>query len=144
MHIPFFHSKIASIIIKMFLGIAAACIVFQLGVWKGFHDVSTPPGFSSQYHDDFGQGPGFIPDGAFLGSHSAFGVIVEKHDNAITLASPDTMEKVVLISTTTAIEAQDTATTTDALALGEAVTVIGIPNDQGQIRADIISITSHK
>lgn len=96
--------------------------------------------FAGQFGDNFERN--FVgPRGGMMpGGHGAVGSILSISLPTMIINGPDNLEKTILISTSTLIrEFQQNIRGSD-LKIGDSIIVIGNPNGNGQIEAELIRI----
>ncbi len=115
-------SKTIKVIIftVIFLGILS--LVFQAGIFVGFHKA------------------GFIYRSEFRGGHGAVGKIVKIDLPILTMLGSDNIEKTILIDDDTNIRMTRDVLSANKLTIDQYITVLGSPNDDGQIVAKFIRI----
>lgn len=130
------------------IGVAiAALLVFQAGVFVGFHKA----GFSYRWGEDYyrvfgghrkafmGMPRGF-EFGEFASPHGSVGKILNVTLPTIVIEGDDKVEKVVMIKDDTVIRRfRDTIKPVD-LKPDDVVVIIGSPNDKSQIEAKLIRV----
>ena len=122
-------------------------LIFSLGMWVGGERARFSYGWAENYHKNFGgPRPGFGPDWQnfpkqdFIEGHGVFGKIIEIKENGFVIKDKDDTEKIVVIKEGTVIKRlRDTIQLSD-LKIDDFVVIIGSPNDQGQIEAELIRI----
>jgi hypothetical protein len=129
--------------------VVVVLIIFQAGVFVGFHKASFSFRMGDNYYRNFGgergpgQGQGLPEDlmrGDLPGGHGVAGKIISVKLPTLVITGPDNLEKVVLVGTSTEIKKfRDNTSTTD-LKVNDFVVVLGFPNDQGQIIAKLIRL----
>jgi len=140
----FFQSKTFVAIILLFCAIIALLLAFKIGVFVGYQKASFSYRWGENYHRNFaGPAGGFMgvpPDRNFINSHGIFGQIIKIEGNTLLIDGKGEAEKTIVVSDKTIIRRQmDTIQVTD-LKINEQITVIGSPNDQGQIEANLIRV----
>lgn len=103
--------------------------------------------WADNYHKNFG-GPraGFIanwrefPAGDFIEAHGSFGKIINIDGNTIIIQGRENVEKTILIKEDTIIKGIKGDLKTTDLKVDDFITVIGSPNDSGQIEAKLIRV----
>ena len=131
--------------------IAVIFLVFGIGMYVGYHKARFSYQWGENYHKNFG-GPrgGLFRDFGgkdFINSHGAAGQII-KIDSAtnaeqtatLIIKGQDNVEKIVLVKSDTLIERLRETIKSNDLKVDDIITVIGLPNDQGQIEAKFIRI----
>jgi hypothetical protein len=137
-------SKMFKNIICGFGILVAAAIIFEAGIFVGFHRASFGRDWRDNYSRNFGPGrhgpmTGDMPEN-FPNAHGVIGKIIKIQLPSIIVEDNDNTEKVVLIKDDTQIRKMREAGTKDDLKIDASIIVIGSPNDQGQIEAKLIRI----
>ena len=127
------------------LGVAIlALIIFQAGVVAGYHKAR----FGARYGDSFSRNfvdphqrfdRGFFSGGA-PGGHGAVGEIVSIALPQMVVAGSDNLEKTVLVASSTRIREFQTELSTSDLKIGTTVVVLGAPDTNGKIVAQLIRV----
>jgi hypothetical protein len=133
---------IRGIIIGIGTTILILCILF-VGMNIGEHRAR----FAGQFGDNFEKnfmGPRSGMMGSFNerlpGGHGAVGEIISINLPQIIINGSDNLEKTVLISASTTVRQFQKNIQGANLKVGDFVTVIGNPNDNGQVEAKLIRI----
>jgi hypothetical protein len=134
--------------IAVILGILIiTSVIFQAGVFVGFHKASFGRDWGENYERNFGmmRGLNFPPRGMmdqenFPNAHGAVGKIIKIETSSIIVADKDGTEKVILIKDDTNIRSVKTDIKIGDLKMDDFVVVIGSPNTQGQIEAKFIRV----
>ena len=133
------------------IGLAAFVIVvliFGAGMFVGGMKAKFSYRWAESYHKNFaGPKGGFFGDwrrmpplpGDFIEGHGAFGEIIEFKDNGFVIKGRGDIEKIVVITEDTVIK-KGMETVKDGLKVGDRVTIIGSPNEEGQIEAKLIRV----
>ncbi len=133
--------------------IVVALIIFQAGIFVGYHKAAFSYKWGENYYHDFFGGPreerglfkgpmGMmgIPREDFSSAHGVSGKIIKVDLPTIVIDGQDNVEKVVLIKDDTVIRSlRENIKPTD-LKADDFVVVIGSPDDKGQIEAKLIRI----
>jgi hypothetical protein len=130
-------SKTFRRILLIIIIILAALTIFQLGMLVGYRKAQFTNELGENYARGFGR-----PE--MPGGHGAVGTIVRVDLPSIIIEGPDNLEKEVLVSSSTLIRSLDQNASTSALQTNAIVTIIGTPNNQGQIVANLIRIITAK
>ncbi len=140
-----FESKGFKIVLYALGAVILLALVFRAGMEVGSRKANFAYRWGEQYHRNFG-GPrgGFIPEAGrtFLPNpHGTFGKIISVNLPEFTVLSPEGVEKVVRVGTSTAVvkDFREKGSTTD-LAVDAYVVVVGEPNDAAQIEAKLIRV----
>ena len=134
---------------KIIIGLVSIIIIiliFGAGIFIGKTKARFSYRWAENYQRNFaGPRGGFLgrfpasPDGDFIESHGVFGQII-KINSDLVIKGQNNIERIVLISTSTVIQKARQTITKDDLKVDDNVTVIGSPNDQGQIEAKLIRV----
>jgi hypothetical protein len=129
------------------VGIGAAVIVliiFQAGVFVGYRKASFAYRFGDNYYRTFNRRTpaplGFPVGDKFFVSHGAAGQVMSISLPTFVVAGPDSVEKTVLVGTSTLVRKLDAELKPEDIKTGDFVVVIGDPNDDSQIQAKLIRI----
>lgn len=147
---------------KIGIGVAAVLILlitFWAGMFVGFQKARFSYRWGEYYYQHFGgpvpaprarpglpipQPPLPSPGRGLFGGHGASGEIVRIDDGTIVVKDRANVEKVVLITDkTTIVRGWETVDKED-LRVDDGVTVIGVPNEKGQIEARLIRVFGPK
>ncbi len=133
-------------IIIIFAGLAAIILIFGAGVFVGGMKARFSYRWAENYQKNFaGPRGGFMngfparPGNDFIESHGVFGQII-KINSDLVINGQNNVERIVIISSSTTIQKARQTITKDDLKVGDNVTVIGSPDDQGQIEAKLIRV----
>jgi len=117
-----------------------ALLIFHAGVVTGSHRH-----FPGRAGPGFGfRGPGFnvqLPRGFISNGHGSVGTIQSISTSSLSLETRDGATQTVLLSDKTSIRTESGATSSTALLVGPKVIILGTPNDDGTISADLIRTT---
>ena len=139
-----FQSKLFKSIILVIAGVIILVFVFGLGVFVGTKKAEFSFRWADEYHRNFGG-----PQGGFLGnirgmdfteSNGVFGQIIKIDNQTLTIKGKDNVEKNILINDKTTIIYQRKNIKLSELKLNENVVVIGDPDNNGQIQAELIRV----
>lgn len=118
--------------------------IFEAGMFIGFHKASFRHDFDDNFSRNFG--PRYrggmmesMPEN-FPNSHGVIGKIIKIELPTLIVADKDSVEKVVVIKDDTKIRYMREEETKDQLKLDDAIVVIGVPNQKGQIEAKLIRV----
>jgi len=142
------HDKIKTaimVVIVVAATLAALIVAFRVGEFVGYGKAQFSSRWGEHYERNF-TGPGRSPIPglpldmpSFLNAHGVVGRVVSVDETTLVVQGQDA-EKTVLVSPSTSIvKMRDAARITD-IAIGDDVSVIGKPDDQGRIEAGIIRI----
>ncbi len=120
-------------------------LVFKAGEFVGFRKA----GFSYRWGENYYRGmvgprEGVMPRGFeprdFMMGHGTFGSVISVSSSSLVIKGNDGAERVVLITQKTEIRRFRDTIVPDDLKLNDRVTIIGAPNDAGQIEARLIRV----
>ncbi len=139
-----FKSSYFSWTLKILGALIILLLVFQAGIFVGFHKARFSFQWGDNYHRTFG-GPrgGFLRDiqgRDFTSGHGVAGSIAQINNGSIVIKGTDGVEKNILISNQTSIRKGITNLAITELEIDEQVVVIGVPTQDGTIDAKIIRV----
>ncbi len=120
--------------------------VFGLGVFVGTKKADFSFRWADEYHRNFaGPQGGFFgdfmgSDRQFTNSNGVFGQIIKISEGSITVQGRDNVEKIILVIDKTSIVSQKKNIKLSDLKVGNNVVIIGEPNNNGQIQAELIRV----
>lgn len=119
-----------------------AIVVFEAGVFVGFHRAEFAASWERNYARDFGDPRGTfgMPSDTVPNGHGADGRIVSVAYPAFVVAGQNEAEKTVTISSSTVIRIGHDATSSDALKKNMYVVIIGDPDASGAVAAELIRV----
>jgi len=128
------------------VGFIVILLIFGAGIKVGTLKAKYSYSWAENYHTNFG-GPrgGFtgnwrkFPAGDFIGGHGAFGEIIELNDAGFVVKGRGDIEKLVVTTDDTIVK-KGRETVEDGFKVGDSVTIIGSPNEEGQIEAKLIRV----
>lgn len=147
-----FNSKKSKAIVSVILIILAALAIFQAGIFVGFHKAKFSYGLGNNYYQTFGDFRGAIPGrigeimprGLFheevSTAHGVAGKIISVSLPTIIVEGRDNIEKIISINDDTQIREFRNTIRPEGLKVGDQVIVIGDPNNQSQIEAELIRV----
>ena len=118
-------------------------LVFGLGVYVGYRKAKFSYSWGENYEKNFPKKRGFLGfmPGDIMNAHGTVGSVSEINGNIIVLKDNDGTQKSILTSSsTTVISRPGTDLKLQDIKVNDAITVIGTPNNQGQIEAKLIRI----
>ncbi|MCX6718310.1 MAG: hypothetical protein NTY81_01760 [Candidatus Staskawiczbacteria bacterium] len=138
-------SKLFKIIILSIAGLIILGFVFSLGVFIGTKRAEFSFKWASQYHNNFaGPAGGFLGNAMmneqFTEGNGVFGQIIKINGQTLTIKGADNVEKNILVGTQTTIVYQRKNIKLSELTINENVVVIGDPDNNGQIQAELIRV----
>ena len=135
------------VIIASIIGLAVVFAIFQVGVFVGFHKASFLFKGGDNFYRAFGnRGMGIGMGGnmmfrdEFSGGHGALGKIVKIDLPTLVVLGPDNIEKTIITDENTEVREFREISSLNKLAVDQHVTVLGSPNEQGQVVAKFIRI----
>jgi hypothetical protein len=128
-------------------GLIVILFILGLGIFIGATKARFSYRWAENYHKNFG-GPrgGFMagfpgfPERDFIEGHGTFGEIIKINDSDLVIKGRDDVEKVILITKDTVIKKGRKTIKKEDLKVGNAVTVIGTPDKEGRIEAELIRV----
>lgn len=144
----FIKSKKVAVLIAVLFSLAILVGTFSMGVVVGFRKARFSYAWGESYHRNFG-GPrggffaGMFRDFAgrdFTESHGTFGQIIKIDGSSLVVESRDNIEKVIIVNDNTDIRSGRSAIKLGDLKANDYITVIGEPDDKGQIVAKFIRV----
>lgn len=120
-------------------------IIFQAGVFVGFHKAGFSRDLRNNYYENFGPKKSGPMSKMGLGerfpnAHGAIGKIIKIDLPSIIVQDKDNIEKIVLIKDDTKILRQKIELNKEDLVIDSFIVVIGSPNSNGQIESKLIRI----
>lgn len=127
-------------------GFIVIVLIFGAGIKVGTLKAKYSYRWADNYHKNFG-GPrgGFFgdwrrfPAGDFIGGHGAFGEIIKLNDAGFAIKGSGDIEKIVVTTDDTVVK-KGRETVETSFKVGDHVTIIGSPNEEGQIEAKLIRV----
>lgn len=126
-------------------------VIFQAGIFVGYHKAGFAGRFGDNYYRSFGPGRAGMMglmeerlpfDNDIVGGHGAAGQIVRVNLPTMIIAGPDGIEKIVSIGSSTLIRQNRDSLTAQDLKSGDFAVIIGVPNEQAKIEARLIRLLS--
>lgn len=139
--------KNLNVLIFAFGGALLLVATFQVGVFIGERKATFAYRWSENYHRIFaGPQHGFFNN--FQGpmpmdAHGVFGSVLKVDGDTMLIEGKDDTEESVVVSTSTVIRHGSDTIPLNDVTTNNQVTVIGTPNDDGQIMAQFIRIFDH-
>lgn len=135
-------------IVYAILALIVLLIVFRAGMIVGYHKAKFSFQMGENYYRMFegtehrGMPPFNVFDGErdLPNAHGVVGKIIRVEPDTLSVIGKDDVEKTVLISKETSIRKFRQTIHIDELKLGDDIVVIGTPNDNGEIVAQLIRI----
>jgi hypothetical protein len=136
--------------------VIVALVIFQAGIFVGYHKAAYSYGWGERYYKTFGERGergmrggrehsfGIMDAGrmgmSLSNSHGTIGKIISVALPTIIIEDQDRIEKTVVLTNDTLLRSfRDEIRATD-LKVGDSVVIIGAPNEQAQIEARLIRI----
>jgi len=134
--------------IELVVAVLVLLVVFGAGVFVGLEKAQFSYSWGENYYRTFSGPKPPSPDLGYLNAHGAAGKILKVDASGIVLADNDNDEKNILINSQTLIKSGQLNFGVDRLKTGDYIVVIGSPDSQGEIRAQLIRVipappTSH-
>lgn len=144
----FFESKTVR---KIFLGVVVfliALMIFQAGIFVGFHKASFAYRLGENYYKGFdGRHRGVMMTKGMKtmgigipGGHGAVGKVVQVSQESLVIESSEGVEKTIALGTSTKIKADRDSLEAKSIKVGDFVVVIGTPGDDVVINALLVRI----
>lgn len=132
------------------VGAIVILLIFQAGVFVGFHKASFSNRWGENYRDILGLNRSFrsagrtslreVLGGDYLTSHGAVGKIIKIELPKFIVVGNDNVEKIInTTDDTTILQFRNKIKTTD-LKLDDYIVVIGSPNNKGEVEAKLIRV----
>lgn len=126
-------------------GLIVLFVVFGLGIVVGYDRAGFAAGFDRNYYRIFyGAAPdgpaGFMAPPMPIAIHGVVGTVIDLGTSTISVRDQKDNEQSVAISSATVIRSGGSDVAINNMTVGDRITVIGEPNDQGQIAARFIRI----
>ncbi len=140
----FFHSKAFKGILCGIAGLIILLLVFGLGVVVGIKKANFSYRWGENYHRNFG-GPrnSFIqnfPGRDLIEPNGVYGQIIKIELPNLIINGSNNTEKIVVLKNDTVVRRLSETISPNDLKTDDYVTIIGSPNDAGQIEAKLIRI----
>lgn len=140
----FFMSRRFKWAISIVGGMAVALIIFQIGVFVGFHKAGFSYKYGENYHKLFG-GPrgGFMGEMEgedFVNGHAVAGSIAKIDASTIIIKSQDGVEQTIVIGKDSTIRKGRRDIKIIDLKNDDQIVVIGAPQSDGSIEAKILRV----
>lgn len=138
----FFGNKMAIVTIASLGGLILLVGTFAAGLNIGRREARFSESWGRYYPQNFGYVMPPPESGRMMmfNAHGVFGTILSIDKNTLTIKGTDNTEKTVLISSGTTIRQNTQDLKTMDLKVNQQIVVIGTPNEQGQINAELIRI----
>lgn len=144
----FIKSKKIAVVVTVLFSFALLAGTFSVGVAVGYMKAKFSYAWGENYHRNFG-GPrgGFMGNfdqdlegRDFIGAHGTFGQIISIGGSELVVRGKDNVEKIIVVNTNTDIRFFKNTIQLKDLSVDEFITVIGEPNNSGQIEAKFIRV----
>ena len=132
-------------VLAALLGVILFLVVFQAGMFIGFHKASFAFRGGENYYRAFDRNGkranmGMMDFDDVPGGHGAIGKVISIASTTLVVSAPDNIEKIIHILPDTLVKKfRDAGTSTD-IVIGDYIVVIGNPNEKGQVDAKLIRI----
>ena len=140
----FFKSSTVTKVIVGLCVLLVAALVFEAGVFVGYHRESYSYNRDLAYERGFANPNSifqpFMDDDDMGAPHGAIGQIVAVHMPTIMIKNHNATEQIISIGTSTTIRLLNGDASTSDLKVGNGVIVIGEPGDEGQVQASFVRI----
>ena len=146
-------SKKFKVAVMILGGLFVASLIFQAGIFVGYHKAAFSYGYGDNYYRMFGEerrAGGMMGFGGMMGrgdfdedfapAHGVIGKIVKVELPVVVIEGSDSVEKVILITPNTTIRQFRNNVSVNDLKVGDIVTIIGTPNTASQIEAQYIRL----
>lgn len=137
-------SKNFRTVLLIIIIVVLALLIFQAGQAVGYRKAMFSNHLGENYYRAFGPRNidmyGMMGRDGMPGGHGAVGKIVKVNLPSVVIEGPDNIEKEIIIEGQTLIRNADQAGTSTDLKTDDFVTVIGTPNENGQIQAKLIRV----
>ena len=142
-----FTTKKFKIALGIIGGLIFIMLAFSAGVFIGYHKARFSYSWSENYDRNFGgphRGPfgsfGPLPESGanFMDAHGTSGSVVSVGSSTLVVSGENGLEKKVNVNSSTIIRSQRATINLSDIKPGDSVIVIGNPNAQGQIEAQLI------
>lgn len=125
-------------------GLLVVGIIFQVGLFMGYHKASFGRDFGNHYERNFGMNRddsfGGMMSGKFPTAHGAYGEVLTVALPNFVIEDREGVEKNIVISDKTLIKNGLENASSSSIKVDDEVIVLGEPNEQGQIEAKLIRI----
>ena len=137
-------SHILTLIIVGVLCFMVIVFVFGVGVFVGQARAEFSFRWAQAYHKNFG-GPQMgifsnFPNRDFTNAHGVFGQVIGLGVNSMIVKGQNGMETMVVISLKTFLVHDSAKITLQDIAIGDNVVIVGSPDNQGRVSAELIRV----
>lgn len=135
------------------LGFVAAVVIFGLGIFIGGMKARFSYKWADNYHKNFAGPKGGFSESwrgrmplprDFISGHGVFGEIIKIEspagDSNFAIKGKDEVEKAIVVTDKTLIENRRVKIKREDLKVGDFITVIGSPDEEGKIEAKMIRV----
>lgn len=139
----FIQSKALRRIIIGLLSVIVALVIFRAGMMVGFRQAGFSSRWGQNYFQNFGGPNDFergMPNHGLLEAHGSLGTVIKIDPTDIVVQGRDGIEKIILVSDSTMIRRDNDMLKLGDLHPNDTVIVIGSPNENGQIEAQLIRV----
>jgi len=125
--------------------IVAVFLIFGFGAAVGYRKAVFSSSWGQNYYRNFYGGPHGGPMGELTAhdswnAHGAAGFVIDVSSSTVSLRDDDNNERSVEIASDTVIRKMDAVISVGMINVGDKITVIGEPNENGQVRAKFIRV----
>jgi hypothetical protein len=141
----FLESKKIIAVLWILGGLIALLLVFGLGIAVGMNRARFADGFEKNYYQNFlgmpqgDQGMSFT-GGPPMSTHGTVGAVIDVSTSTISVKDQDNNERSIAVSSGTVIRDGNNTVAISDVQIGDQITVIGDPDDQGHIQARFIRV----
>ncbi len=135
-------TKYTKYVLSSIIGLIVAILIFQAGVFVGYHKASFSYRFGDNYSRNFMGPRGGIMDTRdnMMGGDGASGKIIKISLPDIIVSSPDNTEKTVVLGNDTSFREFHGVITAQDLKVDDFVVVLGTPDNKGEIDAKLVRV----
>jgi len=126
--------------IEFTIALLAMLVMFGAGVFVGLEKAQFSYNWGENYYRAIAGPKPFSADVGYLNAHGAAGKILKIDSAGLVLSDNDNDEKNILINNQTLIKSGPLDYGADRLKTGDYIVVIGSPDNQGEIRAQLIRV----
>ena len=126
-------------------GVAAAFLIFGLGIAVGYRKALFSSSWGQNYYQNFYGNSKGGPMGALTANtpwnaHGVTGSVIDVSSSTISIRDDDNNERSVEISSDTIIRKMNDTISIGTLSVGDNIAVIGEPNGNGQVHARLVRV----
>ncbi len=125
-------------------GLIIALLIFQAGMFVGYHKAEFSSEWGESYFKAFGEEtteaiPG-VTGQSYTDSYGVIGTVIKLNLPSLVIAGQDGVEKAVITNDDTTVREYRNDLATADLKVNDFVVIVGDPNNQGQIMARLIRV----